>query len=321
MSSSRETRDSARARSMWPIYLSAKPPAAKAVLLQHAVTSVDGGTTAAVLVTVFLSFLLVRSTSLPTEVLRKALTFAYRLQGWLPSALASKWRTAVTLALHALPAIDPATDTYLDSVPERCEPFEHSSGGAVLITGGTGMVGVHLIDHLLRTSSRTLYVIVRAKSAGKIQREAAKYKLSLPGFEARVRLLDGDCKRADLGLSAAQWADLGNVEGAHVSMVFHLAANSSFIATYEVRRATGRSAPRLARATRASRPPALPPTRAGPAQRVDALVHHPAPVLRRARRVLPPGGLGRPLRGGVAAKPHAARRVDVGLHAAEVCAV
>ena len=161
---------------MWPIFLSAKTPAAEAFLLKHAVTSVDAGhTAAAILITVAVVVAsLVRCP--PTEAVRSALSFAYRLQGFLPAALAKQWRTAVTLALHALPAIDPATDVFLEAVPERCAPFDHSAGGAVLITGGTGMVGVHLIDHLLRTTDKTLYVLVRAKSAGKLHREAAKYK-------------------------------------------------------------------------------------------------------------------------------------------------
>ena len=48
----------------------------------------------------------------------------------------------------------------------------------------------------------------------------------------RVQLLEGDCKRADLGLTDSQWMELGS----QCRNVFHPAANSSFIATYEVLR-------------------------------------------------------------------------------------
>ena len=177
-------------------------------------------------------------TQIMTEPLRRALTRLYHLQSSLPPSLAKQWRLAITLAFQAIPALDPGCDEYLTKYepPARCLPLHgfpvDATRRAILITGGTGFVGVHLIDHLLRTTNRHLYVVVRAKSAGKIQREAKRYKLSLPGFDERVALLDGDCKRADLGLSAAQWHELAGALGA----VFHLAANSSFIATYEVLR-------------------------------------------------------------------------------------
>eukprot|EP00966_Prymnesium_polylepis_P335819 7391155-Prymnesium_polylepis.1 len=169
-----------------------------------------------------------------SEVIRWALTALSPLQSSLPPALAKQWRLTITLLFQAIPAIDPGKDPYLTSyeLPARCRPPAAAGQTALLITGGTGFVGVHLIDHLLRTTTRRLFVLVRAKSAGKIQREAARYSLSLPGFDERVTLLDGDCKRADLGLDEAQWAELAGSLGA----VFHLAANSSFIATFEVLR-------------------------------------------------------------------------------------
>ena len=64
------------------------------------------------------------------------------------------------------------------------------------------------------------------------RRDAARYKLGLAGFDSRVVMLHGDAKCADLGLSTEQWDTLAR----SVGNVFHLAANSSFIATYEVLR-------------------------------------------------------------------------------------
>ena len=170
------------------------------------------------------------------EIARQTLTCLYRLHSRLPTALGKKWQLLCTLAFHALPAIDPFADPLLHeyklpSSVRSLRPDDERTG--ILITGGTGLVGLHLIELLLRTTSCKLYVLVRAKSTSKLHREAARYKLTLPNFDERVTLLAGDCKSADLGFSQATWSELAK----NISCVFHLAANSSFIATYEVLRA------------------------------------------------------------------------------------
>ena len=156
------------------------------------------------------------------------------MQGFLPGPLAKAWRLAITAALHTIPAVDPLTDNYVTKYKlPRVKPLQQNEQrDGTLITGVTGFVGLHLLDHLLQTTSRKLYVLIRKRSLDKLRREAARYKLSLPGFDARVVLLEGDCKRADLGLTKAQWTELGT----ELREVYHLAANSSFVATYEVLR-------------------------------------------------------------------------------------
>lgn len=170
------------------------------------------------------------------ELVRRFFTALYHVQGLLPSGIAKFWRLAVTLLMQTIPAVDPQTDPYvttykLPRVINKCTQATDSASG-VLITGVTGFVGLHLLDHLLRTTSKRLFILVRARSVTKLRREATRYKLDLPGFDGRVTLLDGDCKRADLGLSVKQWAELAR----SVRSVFHLAANSSFVATYEILR-------------------------------------------------------------------------------------
>ena len=168
------------------------------------------------------------------ECVRKLLTWLYHVQGFLPGPLAKAWRLAITAALHTIPAVDPLTDNYVTKYKlPRVKPLQQNEQrDGTLITGVTGFVGLHLLDHLLQTTSRKLYVLIRKRSLDKLRREAARYKLSLPGFDARVVLLEGDCKRADLGLTKAQWTELGT----ELREVYHLAANSSFVATYEVLR-------------------------------------------------------------------------------------
>ena len=174
----------------------------------------------------------------PVEIVRKLLTALYHIQGRLPPALAKSWRLLVTLAFQAIPAVDPLKDPYVTTykLPSAFKRYDASSANdprdAVLITGVTGFVGLHLLDYLLRTTNLPIFILVRARSVAKLRREAARYQLKLDHFDDRVTLLEGDCKRASLGLSGAQWAELGK----RVRHVFHLAANSSFVATYEVLR-------------------------------------------------------------------------------------
>ena len=144
----------------------------------------------------------------PIEIARHGLTALFHVQSVLPAGAAKNWRIAVTSVMHLVPAIDPTKDPYVTRYkpPAKCVAYDHEKkqGSAVLITGGTGFIGIHLIDLLLRTTNRRIYVLVRTKSAGKLQREAARFQLQLPGFEGRVTLLDGDCKRVSLGLPALQ---------------------------------------------------------------------------------------------------------------------
>ena len=167
----------------------------------------------------------------PVELLRALLTRLYHVQSHLPAALAKQWRLGATLLLQLVPAMDPAADPYLTAYD--APPCAAGNGkSAVLITGATGMVGLHLMDLLLRTTDARVYAVVRRRSLEKLRRDAGKYGLALPQFEGRVTILDGDCKKRHLGLGAAAWRDVER----DVGYCFHLAANSSFVATYEILR-------------------------------------------------------------------------------------
>ena len=123
----------------------------------------------------------------PVELLRELFTRLYHVQSHLPAALAKQWRLGATLLLQLVPAMDPAADPYLTAydVP----PCAAGNGkSAVLITGATGMVGLHLMDLLLRTTDARVYAVVRRRSLEKLRRDAGKYGLALPQFEGRVTI-------------------------------------------------------------------------------------------------------------------------------------
>jgi len=83
------------------------------------------------------------------------------------------------------------------------------------VTGGTGFLGHHLIDCLLRRKG-DIYVLVRASSKAKLN----KLKAGWGSESKRVIAVTGDLSRPNLGVSAAQRRKL---EG-KISHFFHLAA-------------------------------------------------------------------------------------------------
>ena len=123
----------------------------------------------------------------PVELLRELFTRLYHVQSHLPAALAKQWRYGATLLLQLVPAMDPAADPYLTAYD--APPCAAGNGkSAVLITGATGMVGLHLMDLLLRTTDARVLAVVRRRSLEKLRRDAGKYGLALPQFEGRVTI-------------------------------------------------------------------------------------------------------------------------------------
>ena len=88
----------------------------------------------------------------PREVLRRALVRLYHVQQRLPAPVAKQWRLGVTLLLQIVPAMDPEADPYLTEYAVPACSREAAPGRGVCITGATGMVGLHLMDLLLRTT-------------------------------------------------------------------------------------------------------------------------------------------------------------------------
>ena len=97
-----------------------------------------------------------------------------------------------------------------------------------LVTGGTGFLGRHLLERLLRRPDATVHVLVRESSAGRLGALAA----SLPGGE-RLSPLVGDLSQDGLGLTAARRKGLGPVDH-----VVHLAALYDMTADDEANRQT-----------------------------------------------------------------------------------
>ena len=99
--------------------------------------------------------------------------------------------------------------------------------GAILLTGGTGLVGGELLPRLLAAApGSTVYCLLRARDAAELERRAQALiaDASLPAAAgARVRAIAGDVRAPDLGLGAARAALLREVRS-----VVHTAASTRF---------------------------------------------------------------------------------------------
>ncbi|XP_012288354.1 fatty acyl-CoA reductase 1 isoform X2 [Orussus abietinus] len=123
------------------------------------------------------------------------------------------------------------SDVEIDDKSEICHFFR---GCNVLVTGGSGFLGLLLIEKLLRSCSdiNKLYLLIRPKK-GKSPEERLKeifdrviyerLKVEQPNFMEKVVLIEGDMGQKLLGLSEESRKRL-----LEINIVFHLAATVRF---------------------------------------------------------------------------------------------
>ncbi|MBX7098553.1 MAG: AMP-binding protein [Myxococcaceae bacterium] len=95
---------------------------------------------------------------------------------------------------------------------------------AVLLTGATGFLGIHVLDELLRSTADEVLCLVRApgtaEAAARLEQVWDHYFPGQP-LPSRVRALPGDLGHEQLGLSAQEFSALA----ARVGAVVHCAAD------------------------------------------------------------------------------------------------
>jgi fatty acid CoA ligase FadD9 len=122
----------------------------------------------------------------------------------------------------------------------------------ILLTGATGLLGVHLLEALVARTSARIVCLVRADSneaaAERIRVIIARHEIPAPDA-ARWSALAGDLALPQLGLDDAAWSDLA----ASVDAILHAGATVSWLQAYEPLRAANvlgtRELLRLARTT------------------------------------------------------------------------
>jgi len=124
-------------------------------------------------------------------------------------------------------------------------PSEPGAGPAtrvtdVLLTGATGFFGPFLLASLLKKTSHTYHVLIRATDPvhgrDRIRAAMKRARIFTPEIEsaldARVRVVCGDLARDRLGLTARQWDALAD----QVQAVCHNGALVNYILSYEALR-------------------------------------------------------------------------------------
>ncbi len=79
----------------------------------------------------------------------------------------------------------------------------------VLLTGANGFLGVHLLNELVNQTSAVIHCVVRGKSADesykKMQTALAEFDLSFLLENPRVKIINGDLTKPNLGMDSEQW--------------------------------------------------------------------------------------------------------------------
>lgn len=121
-------------------------------------------------------------------------------------------------------------------VPTRgAVPRGSSSGGGVLLTGGTGFFGPFLISSLLEQSTDPVYVLIRANEDDAMRRIGDGLRWLTPGgagppegWKRRVRPVSGDLSKAKLGLTETTWRALAE----NVHTIYHNGARVNYLLDY-----------------------------------------------------------------------------------------
>jgi thioester reductase-like protein len=157
----------------------------------------------------------------------------------LLNRLRSRYGDAIPAAALAERTIGGLAETVRHALAQaRPTAAERRGGstGSILLTGATGVVGAHLVKHLLATTQRDLVCVARGRDAADA-RERCRRMLraydeegALEGaFDRRVTVVVGDVARPNLGLDAPAHRDLAS----GVDLVIHAAARTSLHGVYE----------------------------------------------------------------------------------------
>ena len=113
------------------------------------------------------------------------------------------------------------------------------AAGRMLLTGGSGFVGVYLLKELLDSTAHHIVCLVRAHSEAhglqRIRDQAHKFNVQLPaGYESRLSILAGDISKHRFGLNDDVFESLAQT----IDGVVHCAAVDNFYLPYSILKKT-----------------------------------------------------------------------------------
>ncbi|MBS0628759.1 MAG: amino acid adenylation domain-containing protein [Verrucomicrobia bacterium] len=115
---------------------------------------------------------------------------------------------------------------------------ESKSGNAILLTGSSGFLGIHLISDLLKRSSGTVYCHVRAhdkqSALARLKGQADLFNLTKQIDFNRIHPVIGDLKESRLGMDLDLWKKLS----ADVGVIIHNGCFVHHVYDYETLRQT-----------------------------------------------------------------------------------
>jgi len=108
----------------------------------------------------------------------------------------------------------------------------------VLLTGATGFLGGFVLADLLRETDYEIYCLVRAddteKGMDRIVANLKGYQIWESSYSSRITVVCGDISKPLLGLEHMVFEKLGD----EMDMIYHCAANTSFVVPYQVLKAS-----------------------------------------------------------------------------------
>ncbi|MEE1928880.1 amino acid adenylation domain-containing protein [Streptomyces sp. TRM 70351] len=109
----------------------------------------------------------------------------------------------------------------------------HGRPGRVFVSGGTGFLGVHLVDRLLRAGAERLHCLLRTRDESHgVARMAARmrrYDLDPQHLDGRVTVVPGDLSAERFGLDSTTWERLARDS----DLIVHCGAQVNFAYPYE----------------------------------------------------------------------------------------
>lgn len=139
------------------------------------------------------------------------------------------------------PVIELQNDVYLEpgtTFSSGFDPAVLANQAHVLLTGVSGLIGIHLLEELLLHTKADVYCLIRSKNEYdallKIGETAQRFKVTLKEeSKKRIVPVPGDLTLPDLGLPAEQYERLAGL----IEVIYHSASSVNFIEPYSYNKA------------------------------------------------------------------------------------